>query len=196
MSGNGDSLGEGWYLMSVADLEIELARRRGRVASRSNTRRLGIEEALAYRNAGNIPDELGRTLRLVLYVDDDRDAARLHEKRLLWEPDFHEAPRWRIAGSAPVNVVPLRRSNEGTASADAWWDDPDLRALEEQWIRTGAVAGLRIPGEYRGFVYKTVLALRDAGAEITVQSLIDSIARWLDPNDVATLKAALDAAND
>ena len=132
--------------MSVRDLELELARWRGGAsAERSNALRLEIDEALAYRNAGNLPDSSGRTLRLVLHVRDDADAARLHERRLSWEPDYHDAPDWRRPGSAPVNVVPLRDEPARSGEHEAWWDDPDLAALESEWRTTGAVAGLRVP---------------------------------------------------
>ena len=182
--------------MSVRDLEIELALRRGETRTeRSNALPLSVEDAIAYRNAGNVPDKLGRSLRLVLNVDED-SAAALHEKRLRWEPDFHDAPEWRGPRSVPVNVVPLRRGPARPESMDAWWDDPDLARLEEEWESSGAVAGVRIPAEYRGFVYKTILSLQSSGRSVTVDSIADSVARWLDPDHAAELRAALEAAND
>jgi hypothetical protein len=187
-------LREGWYLMSVGDLETELARWRGETGrGPSHAERISVEEALDFRNAGNVPDELGRSLRLVLVAEDS--AAALHEKRLRWEPDFHDPPDWRRPGSLPVNVVPLRASRPPGEDDAAWWDDPDLAALEAEWSRTGAVAGLRIPADYRGFLYKTILSLRSAGRPVTVESVSDSVARWLEPDQAAALRAALDDAN-
>lgn len=181
--------------MSVADLEVELARRRGETTSDASTaRRLSIEEALAFRNAGNVPDELGRSLRLVLETGGE-SAAALHEKRLLWEPDFHDAPDWRGPASVPVNVVPLRESTTSDVDDRAWWDDPALAEMEDEWARTGSVAGLRIPGPYRGFLYKTILSLQSAGRAVTVDAVADSVARWLEPADAAELRAALEDAN-
>jgi hypothetical protein len=52
-----------------------------------------------------------------------------------------------------------------------------------------------IPGAYRGFVYKTVVSLRSAGRDVTVDSVADSVARWLEPARVAELRAALEDAN-
>lgn len=181
--------------MSVRDLEIELALRRGESrAERSSAVRLSVEDALAFRNTGNVPDELGRTLRLVLAVSEE-SAAALHEMRLRWEPDFHEAPEWRGPGSVPVNVVPLRDGPARASVPGAWWDDPDLARLEEEWERTGAVAGMKVPAEYRGFVYKTVLSLQSSSRPVSMDSVLDSVARWLDPGQVAELRAALEAAN-
>lgn len=194
MTGGEVVLAEGWYLMSVRDLELELARWRGEPAAASGARRLTTEEALAYRDAGNLPDEGGRSLRLVLFVDDDREAARIHEKRAGWEPDFHETPSWRREGSVPVNVVPLRRSPRPEGGR-AWWDDPDLAALEDEWRASGAVAGLRVPGAYRSFVYKTVLSLQASGIDVTVDSVVASVSRWLGPDEALELRAALEEAN-
>jgi hypothetical protein len=188
-------LREGWYLMSVHDLEIELARHRGEARPEpTGSVALSIADALAFRDAGNVPDELGRSLRLVLHVSDE-SAAALHEKRLDWEPDFHDAPDWRGPGSMPVNVVPLRVDTARAAPGRAWWDDPELAALEKEWEATGVVAGVRVPAEYRGFVYKTVLSLQQAGRPMTVDSLLDSVARWLNAEQVEELRRALAAAN-
>jgi hypothetical protein len=187
-------LREGWYLMSVADLEVELARRRGEIRPPSNAERLSVADALAFRDAGNVPDELGRSLRLVLVVDGD-SAAALHEQRLRWEPDFHDAPEWRRPGSVPVNVVPLREGREEGSADDAWWDDPELARMEDEWARTGSVDGLAIPAEYRGFLYKTIISLRSSGRPVTVESVSDSVARWLEPDQASALRAALQAAN-
>jgi hypothetical protein len=188
-------LQEGWYLMSTADLEIELARWRhpDEVHPPSNARPLSVAEALEYREAGNLPDELGRTLRLVLIAQNDEELAHLHDRRARYEPDFHQAPAWRRAGSRPVNLVPLRGSGvEGRPRA--WWDDPQVAALEEEWRRTGRMAGLRVPGEYRAFVLKTVLALRSAGLPVTAQTVADSIARWVPALEAERIRAALRAA--
>src|SRR3712207_1512564 len=96
--------------MSAADLETELHRWRHPEEDLPPTRAepLSMEAALAYRNAGNIPDEHDRSLRLVLHVRDAAELTYLQQKRLDYEPDFHEAPEWRREGSKPVNVVPLR----------------------------------------------------------------------------------------
>ena len=181
------SVQEGWYLMSPAELETELGRWRHpeREVPPSGALRLTIGDALAYRNAGNLPDAAGRSLRLVLHVNDARELSYLQEKRLEYEPDFHEAPSWRREGSKAVNVVPLRRPGiVGAPAGDAWWDDPDIAALEQHWSATGRVEGLPVPAELRGFVYKTVLSLRAAGRPVTPDSIADSVARWL-PRDQA-----------
>jgi hypothetical protein len=191
------TLEEGWYLMSVRDLEIELARARGEDrAERSGAIRLTVDQALDFRNAGNVPDGAGRSLRLVLEVGSNDDVARLDARRLEWEPDFHESPNWRRDGSVPVNIVPLRAARDHPAADRAWWDDPALAALEDEWTRTGAVRGISVPAEYRGFIYKTVLALESAGRAVTVDSLASSIERWLQPGEADALRAALEAAND
>jgi hypothetical protein len=143
-----------------------------------------------------VPDARGRSLRLVLHVRDDAEAARLSERRLSWEPDFHDAPDWRRDGSVPVNVVPLRLPGRAATSSDeSWLEDPDLAALEEEWRTTGSVAGIRVPGDYRGFVYKTVLALQAGGRTVTVDAIVNSVARWLGEKDVDELRSTLEAAN-
>ena len=181
--------------MSTSDLELELKRHReaGSDLPSSNARPLSTEEALAYRDAGNLPDDLERTLRLVLVVSDPAELSYLQEKRLHYEPDFHDAPDWRREGSRPVNVVPLRVGSGDAASpmAKGWWDDPDIALMEEEWARTGKVGGIAVPAEYRSFVYKTVLSLRAAGKEISVDSVLASIARWLPPSDVERIELAL-----
>jgi hypothetical protein len=185
-------LREGWYLMSTSDLEIELARwrRPEEVHPRSNARPLSVTEALRYRDAGNLPDELERTLRLVLIAEDAGELATLNDRRARYEPDFHHAPVWRREGSRPVNLVPLRRPGvEGRPRP--WWDDPEVAALEEEWRRTGRMAGLRVPGEYRAFVLKTVLALRAARMPVTAEAVADSIARWVPAHEAERIEAAL-----
>jgi hypothetical protein len=188
---------EGWYLMNLDELEREL--RRAREPGRgppSGARRLSTQEALARRDAGNVPDEHGRTLRLVLHVAHPPQAGEIERKRLLFEPDFHEATGWRRPGSAPVNVVPLRVSRRRRAQPPrAWLDDARIAPLEAEWRAAGTIAGLRVPGELRGFVFKTVVALQDAGKEITAESVSASIARWVRPEDAALIRAALVAAN-
>jgi hypothetical protein len=184
---------EGWYLMSPGDLEIELKRWRdpSTHVPASNAERLATPAALAYRATGNLPDALGRSLRLVIHVPNDAGPGYVERQRARFEPDFHEAPTWKRAGSKPINVVPLR---EGRASEPraAWWDDPDIAALEREWSATGSVAGMTVPADYRGFVYKTVLALRAAGKEVSPRSVSDSVSRWLSPTDAEALRAALE----
>lgn len=180
--------------MSVDDLEIELKRWRepDQEAGSSGAEPLTIEAALAYRNAGNIPDASGRSLRLILHVDDATELSYLQEKRLEFEPDFHDAPRWRREGSKPVNVVPLRSKNVVGAGDRAWWDDPEVAQLEAEWARSGTVAGMRVSAEVRSFVYKTVLSLRSAGLEVTPRSVADSIARWMSPEQAEQIRQALE----
>ena len=182
---------DGWYLMSTAHLESVLAQWRDGIEPDlpPGAERLSNPEALARRNAGNIPDADDRSLRLVLHVSDD-DVARIADARLAYEPDFHEAPRWRKQGSRPVNVVPLRAPRGNEVSSGPWWDEPELHALEQEWRRSGTIAGMQVPGEYRSFVFKTVLALQRAGQEVTPDSVADSVARWL-PREAETLRRAL-----
>ena len=180
--------------MSAAELETELDSWRSpeRALPASGAVPLTIEEALAYRDSGNVPDEHGRSLRLVLLVNDARELSYLQEKRARYEPDFHDAPSWRREGSKPVNVVPLRRQGVvGSAPDAAWWDDPDIAALETEWSTSGRVAGLPVPADVRGFVYKTVLALRAAGKDVTPDSVADSIARWLPRDQAEHIREAL-----
>ena len=189
-------MNEGWYLMSVADLETELARWRGEDRPPSSALALTIEQALEYRESGNLPDDLGRTLRLVLRVDSASDVASLDEKRLVYEPDFMRAPAWRREGSRPVNVVPLLPEGGLEPSpARAWWDDPEMAELEAQWRRSGKVAGVKVPAELRSFVYKTAVLLRRGGVEVSVQTISDSLARWLSPSQAAEIRVALENEN-
>jgi hypothetical protein len=182
--------------MSTDDLERELIRWRSQGDVRSSKEvRLSNDEAIAYRNRGNVPDHLGRTLRLVLHVDDPADIDSLNAKRLAFEPDFHDAPSWRRQGSRPVNVVPLRTGEAAPGRPQAWWDEPELGSLESEWEATGSVRGLRVPAEYRGFVFKTVLALEAAGRKITPDAVADSIARWLTPVEAERVRAALHHAS-
>jgi hypothetical protein len=178
--------------MSTSELERELARCRGVDRSPSQAIRLSNQEALDFRNAGNLPDERGRTLRLVLHIDSP-EPGLLEKKRLLFEPDYHDAPNWRRVGSSPVNLVPLRTTDD--AAISQWWDDPALAALEREWARKGTVEGLSVPGEYRGFVFKTVLALKAAGLPVTAVAVSNSIARWVPPQEADEIRTALMAAN-
>ena len=186
-------LEEGWYLMSTPELEQELARFRDPQSARpsSGAIPLSIEEALAFKRGGNTPDAHGRWLRLVLHVADAAALDDLNARRLIFEPDLHEAPDWRRPGSKPVNVVPLRTSTVEPRAQSAWWEKPELRELEEEWRATGTVAGIPVPREYRSFVLKTVLALQAAGEPVTAEKVADSIQRWLPPDDAAHVRAAL-----
>jgi hypothetical protein len=180
--------------MSTQDLERELARWRGDSSHPpDDVLKITTEEALAYRNRGNLPDDKGRSLRLVLGAEDGDDLEELTRKRLVWEPDYHNAPDWRREGSRPVNVVPLRRV--GRASTEVpWWEMPGVKELDEEWSAHGTVGGLKTPAELRGFVYKTVLALRAADKRITPDAVADSIARWLPPDEVERIRVELNKA--
>jgi hypothetical protein len=182
--------------MSTSDLEKELARWRdpGADVPRSNAHPLSVEEALAYRNAGNLPDEHGRTLRLVLIARTLDEVRAFGVKRTRFEPDYHDAPGWRREGSAPVNVVTLR-DPAVTGEPAPWWESPDVAGLEAEWQETGRIAGLDVPAEYRGFVLKTVVSLREAGLAVTADSVADSIARWLPPEQANEIRAALRAGS-
>ncbi|MPZ92766.1 MAG: hypothetical protein GEU68_14300 [Actinobacteria bacterium] len=190
-------LADGWYLMSTRDLERELARRRSPEtnAEPSNASRLTVAQALEFRDAGNVPDEFDRTLRLVLRIDDTQELATLEERRLEFEPDFQDAPRWRRAGSRPINVVPLRRPGIEPVTEGAWWENPELAELEREFAQRGSAEGVRVPGEYRGFIFKTVLSLRSQGREVNPTTIADSIARWLSPEDAARIARELNELN-
>jgi hypothetical protein len=183
--------------MSISELEQELARWRspGAGHASSTARRLSPADALARRNAGNLPDVCGRTLRLVVHVGADTGAEALEARRRHFEPDFHDPPTWRRPGSVPVNVVPLRLAERPRTESAPWFEQPELAALEEEWRTTGAVAGLRIPADVRGFVYKTVLSLRSAGRPVTVETVASSILRWTSAEDGARIRTALKDAN-
>lgn len=191
-------LDEGWYLMSDLDVERELARWRSPDSELppSNALPLGIRDALEYRNAGNRPDAQGRSLRLVLQVRDALDLVALERKRLVYEPDFHEAPRWRGPGSRPVNVVPLRGPGTAAAAAGPWWKQPEVAALEAEWQEHQTVAGVRVPEPFRSFVFKTVLSLQAAGKEVTATSIADSVERWVPASDAQRIRTALQDANE
>ncbi|MGH2735274.1 MAG: hypothetical protein ACRDKZ_06830 [Actinomycetota bacterium] len=184
--------------MSTADLERELARRRAPVPDLppSNARPLEIEDALNFRNAGNLPDDFDRTLRLVLLIEDAAQLERLEAKRMRYEPDFLDQPTWRRAGSKPVNVVPLRVGEISPGARGPWWEDARMAELEAEWRRDGTAGGVRVPGEYRGFVFKTVAALSAAGRPVTVESIVGSISRWVPDEDAAAIAEALRAANE
>lgn len=183
--------------MSPGDLEVELRAWRDPDAEvePSHAEALAMAEALAYRDLGNLPDDLGRTLRLVLVLD-RVEPGLMERERARFEPDFHDPPTWRREGSKPVNVVPLVSPAAAVSRpGDAWWDDPEMGAFEEEWRSTGSVAGLVIPDEWRGFVFKTIASLRASGREATVDAVVGSVARWLEPDDVERLHRALREAN-
>lgn len=190
------SLAEGWYLMSASELERELGRHRGpgRDLPPTGAPRLTVEEALAYRDAGNLPDGAGRSLRLVLRIDHPADLAALDVKRRAFEPDYLEPPRWRRPGSVPVNIVPLRAAGVG-GDPGPWWERPELAELEREWAETGRAGGIAVPADLRGFVYKTILALRAAQAPVTPEAVAGGIARWVGEDDAAAIRARLVAAN-
>lgn len=191
------TVAEGWYLASTAVLErAVIAWREGRADAFSDPaiERLTIEEALSFRDGGNLPDELDRTLRLVLVVDSAQALTGLAAKRAAFEPDHLDPPTWRVAGSRPVNVVPLRPPDV-TGTGRPWWDDPEVAALEAEWRRTGRVGGLVVSGDVRGFVFKTVIELRHGGREVTVDSIAHAVERWLSPVEAARVREALSEAN-
>ena len=181
----GPKVKDGWYLISTPELEQALPARRNGDDVEVGVR-LTNEEAVRYRNAGNLPDEAGRWLRLVLQVGPNES---VEDKRRRFEPDFHEKPSWRRDGSKPVNVVPLRSGH--AAPANPWWEQDDVRDLETEWRETGKVEGLVVPEEYRSFALKTIASLKQVGVAITPDSVADSIARWLAPDEVEEIRAAL-----
>jgi hypothetical protein len=189
------TLEEGWYLMNVSELEQELAHARDPSKPPSTVRRITQAEALEFRSAGNVPDENGRSLRLVLHVRSAEDVRNLSRRRLRFEPDFHDEPTWRREGSVPVNVVPLRLGPIEPAAERGWWHEPEVAELEEEWRKTGRIGDVRVPEAYRSFVYKTVLSLRAAGRSVTVETIASSVARWLSPEDAAAIRSALEEAN-
>ena len=182
-------LPDGWYLMSTETLMRELERFRAGGPSdvSPGVTALTIPEALVYRDAGNLPDEDGRSLRLVLNVATEDELHSLEQRRLAFEPDYLDPPEWRREGSKPVNVVPLRR-REVKGSERPWWEDEKVAELEEEWQRSGTVAGMKVPGEFRSFIFKTVIALRDAGRAVDADAVLDGVARWLTPEQVAELR--------
>jgi hypothetical protein len=188
---------EGWYLMSTEMVErlLELRRAGSVHVVPPDALHLTIQEALAYRDAGNLPDEHGRTLRLLLPARDRDEVRNLSTKRLHFEPDYHEAPAWRREGSKPVTVVPLREEVEPSGGGP-WWEEPELAAMESEWNSGGMIDGLQIPADLRGFVYKTILSLRAARRDVTVQTVSDSLERWLLPAQAAEIRSALERANE
>ena len=178
---------EGWYLMSTRELERALGAWRDSDQDAEFGIRLTSEVALKLRDAGNVPDAEGRSLRLVLFVD----AEPLERKRLQFEPDYHEAQTWRREGSALVNVVALRTPDSPRGDGRPWWEMPRVKEMEAEWQRSGAVAGIKVDGQYRSFVFKTVIALQDAGLPITPDTIADSVGRWLGADDAARVRASL-----
>ena len=148
---------------------------------------LTTEQALELRDGGNVPDADDRSLRLVLFVGSEP----LERKRLRFEPDYHDAPTWKREGSRPVNIVPLTTEETPSGEDRPWWDLPRVKELEEEWQRSGAVAGVEVPGEYRSFVFKTIVALQDAGRPVTPDSVGASIERWLTPDDAERVRMSL-----
>ena len=183
---------EGWYLLTDAEVEQVLLSVKRNESPAELGPPLSVDQAIAHRNAGNLPDPSGRVLRLFLQMD-GAGVAAVEEKRASFEPDFHEAPSWRRAGSRPVNVIPLGLGH--APSEEAWWDEPLVAELEAEWSRSGEVDGVTVPAHYRGFVYKTALALRRAGRDVDVETIADSAARWLPPSDADKLRSALLEAN-
>lgn len=185
---------DGWYLISTDVLLRELARFRAGEelgGPLSDVQPLTIEEALAYRDSGNLPDDHGRSLRLVLSVSSEEELHSLEARRLTFEPDYLGAPDWRREGSKPINVVPLR--SPGVKGVDrAWWEDAAVAPLEKEWQEAGTVAGMPVPGEFRSFIFKTVIALRAADLDVTPEAVLDGVARWLSPSQVGDLRAAFD----
>jgi hypothetical protein len=186
---------DGWYLMTSEEVVREVKRWKAEPGSAfKDFDRLSVSDALSHRNAGNFPDDEGRSLRLVIEVDPDAGVDTVSEKRLQFEPDFHNAPNWRKPASRPVNVVPLRPRTSSTSAEkeEAWWEDEKVAPLEAEWKESGTVAGLPVPGEFRSFVFKTVISLRASGHDVTADSVADSVARWLDPVDAERLRKALE----
>jgi hypothetical protein len=153
------------------------------------------DEGLARRDAGNLPDDQGRALRLVLHLERRTDPQTVHQKRLLFEPDFHSAPTWRREGSRPVNVIPLGLGPT-EVKHEAWWDDEEMAGLEAQWSSSGIVEGIKVPASYRSFVYKTIVTLRRDGHEVSALSVADSIARWLPEREAEALRESLTDAKE
>lgn len=184
----------GWYLMSDSQVEALLRSvRTGEPEVGESCERLSIPAALTYRNAGNLPDARGRSLRLVLQLSATDDVSAVEQKRMEFEPDFHDAPTWRREGSRLVNVVPIGIT--GGKTGGAWWEDEDMGELEAEWRRSGTVDGVHVPQEYRSFVYKTVVGLKRAGKEVTPRTIADSVARWLPPEEADKIRLALQAAD-
>jgi hypothetical protein len=189
---------DGWYMMTTEEVVREVEKWKSEPGSAfKDFARLPISDALSYRNAGNFPDDEGRSLRLVIEVDPQAGVDTVSERRLQFEPDFHNAPNWRRSASRPVNVVPLRARASSTSpeQEEAWWEDEKVAPLESEWKESGTVAGLPVPGEFRSFVFKTVISLRASGRDVTADSVADSVARWLDPVEADRLRKALKGAS-
>lgn len=189
---------DGWYLMTTDEIVREAKRWRSDAEGAfRGFETLSIDDALRIRDAGNIPDDRGRSLRLVITVTPDAGVDSVSARRLEFEPDFHEEPTWRREGSKPVNVVPLRRRSEASMDKpEAWWEDAKVAPLEKEWVTRGTISGLSVPGEFRSFVIKTVIALQGSGHEVTEEAVLASVSRWLEPTDVERLRRAFGLAND
>jgi hypothetical protein len=190
-------LQDGWYLMSTTSLVrlLEAFRRGDETYEADDIEPLPVADALAFRNAGNLPDDQERTLRLVLRVDSKEDLHSLDERRLALEPDYLDPPAWRREGSKPVNVVPLRAADvKGTARP--WWDDPAAGALESEWQAAGVIDGVIVPGEFRSFIFKSVIALRQAGKPVTSESILGALERWLTADQVEEIREAFRRAEE
>jgi hypothetical protein len=181
--------------MSDRAVEAMLAaRREGRDELPEEALALSRDEGVEYRNEGNLPDEAGRTLRLLLVLEPG-ESSGVEAMRSLFEPDYLDAPAWRREGSRSVNVIPV--GIHEVTELSAWWDEEEMAAFETEWRARGTVSGVPVPGEYRSFVYKTVAALRRAGRVVTADSIAGSIARWVPPSAAAEVRRALiEAAED
>ena len=182
--------------MTTAELEAELAAMDDPSIEGPVTDAVPLEQemALAIKQQGNRPDAEGRTLRLVLRAEGP-DPESIARRRILFEPDYHDAPTWRGPGSKPINVIPLR-SPDRSRLPRAWWEDPVMGELEAEWQDRGTAAGVKVPGDYRSFVFKTIAALRASGRDVSAVAIADSIARWVSEEDAAVIKAALLEANE
>ena len=61
--------------------------------------------------------------------------------------------------------------------------------------KESTAGGVRVPGEYRGFIFKTIVALRSQGREVTPETIADSIARWLPEESAARIARELNELN-
>ena len=97
---------------------------------------------------------------------------------------------WLNIDEADMSDPTIRRGSTG---------NPVRRAQKRLTLGgydTGGVDGVRIPAQYRSFVYKTIALLRAAGEEVTVATISASIARWVAPDQAEDLRAVLEESND